>query len=209
MYCELNDAYNTATDLLHSQQNCVYDDIIKDDDSIIEQCKPKNMFTAQGEFKPYSYEDDMQNMNRGGTPIEVLRQKTPIMNLTNSNSIDNKSELEAIHNAETRNIENRQIPSFSINGSKSNRQKSEDKKEIPLSDERIKTIVQNSFHELVNKAKKIKQPRNGKTNIITDTMTKTFASTHFADIRDAMFITFIGILIIFILNIIVRIGRKI
>ena len=206
MCFELNNALNTATDLLHSQQNFLYDDIIKDDDSILEQCKPKNMFTAQGEFKPYSYADDMQNMNRGGTPIDVLRQKTPIMNLTNSNSLDNQSEMEKIHNAEARNIENRQIPQFSINGSKSEHQKSntEDKKDIPLSDEHIKTIVQNSFHELVNKTKKSKT-RNNKTNIINT----AFTNIRFSDIRDAMLITFIGILIIFILNIIVRIGRKI
>lgn len=73
MFSNLDDAYVTATDLLKSQKNCVYDNIL-DDDSILETSKPKSMFSAQGDLQSFSQVDDMYKLSGKGTDIDSLIQ---------------------------------------------------------------------------------------------------------------------------------------
>ena len=176
MYCELDDAYNTASDLLQSQKNCVYDNIIHDDDSIIEQCKPKNIFTAQGDFKPFESLEETYGFNSnvsneltqfGGTTIDNIQTKTP--NTNNANT-ETKSYFE-------------------------------NKNTITQKDEeKIRHIVNESFNDIMKKNK----PPNSHELETRKKIHKIFTP----EIRDGVILTFVGVLILFLLDILVRISKN-
>lgn len=228
MYCSLDDAYNTASDLLQSRQDCVYDNIVKDDTSIMEQCRPTDMFTAQGEFKPYSALGEMNNIcgttikqfeqpdELGGTPIDSLTQK--------QQTIQRKQAPAPLPVNDNNNVPEYTFDKSHKHSSKNSKNKEDLKKTVPESttpprnktlyqlsgevddsssltrneEDQIRYIVNESFQDMLTKNKLQKQVHkpSRKHNWLS------------SDYRDGILITFIGILILFILDILVRISKK-
>lgn len=198
MFCSLDDAYNTASDLLQEKHDCVYDNIMKEDTDIIEQCRPNNMFTTQGEFKQYDGISEFNEIQKshteqneypnelGGTPIDTLIQKkqsdknyAPVQKKKKQNDIDYD-----------------EIPEYSIPNK--NSLKNKEKVTMTADDEdKIRHIVKESFHDIIAK--------NNQTNNKLTNKINTMLSSY---IGDGMIITFIGILILFLLDILVRISKK-
>lgn len=218
MYCSLDDAYNTASDLLQSRQDCVYDNIVKDDTSIMEHCRPTDMFTAQGEFKPYSALGEMNDAC--GTTIKQFEHHdelggTPINSLTPKQQNAQRNYAPALMS------DNNSVPEYAFDKThKKSSERTKTKEESPplqnktyyhLSGEtndksvltrgeedQIRYIVNESFHDILAKNKLQKQVHRQSRK--TDWLSTSY--------RDGLLITFIGVLILFILDILVRISKK-
>jgi hypothetical protein len=229
MYCSLDDAYNTASDLLQSRQDCVYDNIVKDDMSMMEQCRPTDMFTAQGEFKPYSALGEVNNMcgttikqfeqpdELGGTPIDLLqpKQQTTQRNHAPISASDNnvpeyafdkshkhfsekskcKEDPKKAVSEPSKTLHNKTL--FQLSGEKSG-SRDVSSSLTPNEEDQIRYIVNESFQDMLAKNKMQKQihKQSRKSNWLSP------------DYRDGILITFIGVLILFILDILVRISKK-
>lgn len=223
MYCSLDDAYNTASDLLQSRRDCVYDNIVKDDTSIMEQCRPTDMFTAQGEFKPYSSLDDTNIMcgttikqfeqcdEIGGTPIDLLtskRQNTQHNNAPvpiSGSGIPEYSFDKLSHSCD--NSKNKEVSKkpvsepAKVTQNKTLYELSSDS--LPLTrneEDQIRYIVNESFQDMLAKNKLQKQIHKQSSRKQRNWLS--------SDYRDGILITFIGILILFMLDILVRICKK-
>lgn len=77
MYCDINSAFSTPSDLLQTQPECVYDNIIGDSEHKTENHEI-NMFSAQGELNKYDgfCNDGSLCIKRDtttGTPISELQ----------------------------------------------------------------------------------------------------------------------------------------
>lgn len=180
MYCELDNAYNTASDLLTQKSAFVQDDIINDHKELIEQCHPKDVFTAQGDFKPYSTLGDACCY---GFDTNDVSEFSPFGELNKSSDGSSISEI-ARANA---------VPQITKENEK-----------------QIRNIVNESFHDILNKNKlSIDEMPIKKSHIVQQcrdaTTSRINIGTH---IRDGIIITCIGILIIFLLDILIRIGKK-
>jgi hypothetical protein len=68
MYCQLEDAYN-----LTQNASANYDDVVRDDLTIMNNCHPKKVFSAQGELNQYASDTCVS-----GTPIADLQIAKPV-----------------------------------------------------------------------------------------------------------------------------------
>lgn len=205
-YSDLNDAYNTASDLLHSQSNCVYDNIVDDNNGFYENLHHMKMFTTQGDFKSY---DDVNNIygaynGRKDLPFSIDRKNPELQNETEQEKPTEIASLGSIEYSEENNDEQE------INNSKILQHTSECKmktqnlekqiNETNLSKEdehKIKTLVKESFRDMMNKSRNITSKLENYNDIFL------------TEVRDIVLIILIGILVIILLDLLVKIARKI
>jgi len=188
-YSELDDAYNTVSDLLQSQTNCVYDNIVNDDNNIMENYHQMNMFTTQGDFKSFEDVDNIYGSfnTKEDLPFSVEKKQT-LLKQKGDEKPTEISSLDEIKEKKIEKIEKKEL----IEKPK--------EKEINLSkdeEKQIKTIVQESFKNMMN------------INRISPKKIEAQNDVLLSEIRDIVLIVLIGILVIILLDLLVRIARKI
>lgn len=191
MYCDLNYAYNNASDLLQSKNDCVYDEIVKDDKNITEQCRIGDMFTAQGDFA------QMQHIfGSDGTPID-------------NNTVS--------FGTNTKQFQPQETPNASVNEQQPTKRKYvHDPAKTPIrrpdivppykepkATEEFEPHNIPQKHETANVAQTKPPPKYHRTAHI-----EKHNDFRLVDFKNGLIMTLIGVLIIFLLDTIVRIGKK-
>lgn len=238
MYCNLNDAYNDTCDLTQSGNDCVYDNIVNDGVNVKGNYKetygenigtdendernnnvnynvsgsssidanngmetfdsvknasvptkeyiPRNMFTAQGDYQEYS-------------PISKEEE------LIKQQDLEILSEINKSSDAASRRIG---TPIASLKNQVKNKKQCTCKKcKCYKEDTDLEESLKKKNQENNKTIEKIvkEQFKNMWNNKKSSSNTTSFIS---ADIRDGILITFIGIMILFLLDILVRISKK-
>ena len=185
MFSNLDDAYMTATDLLKTQKNCVYDNILEDE-SVFGKTFPKNMFSAQGDMQSYQ---DLENVYK----------------LNNNISVPSGTDISALLTYD-KPKDNMGIPQFKLNPS--------DGKQNVLpnieSSNELKNIIYQSIKDILNspdcnKSNKLekmtgfeknKKMFSGRMNLSSST-------------KEGIFLIIVGILFLLLLDMLIRIGKSI
>lgn len=205
MYCGITDAYNTASDLLKEHSDCVYDNIINDGESILDKCNAHDMFTAQGDFRKYSdigdineiYGTNMRqfehNEELGGTPISEIKCKRQKIN---------NDYAPAVSTNQCSECDKSSVQEYTIDRSHVHtdaKVRDNKKPNVPnnTEDEHIRAIVDESFRNIIDK--RISPPTKNKLSGFGIIL---------SDLRDGIMIMVIGILMLFLLDILLRIGKK-
>lgn len=200
MYCDLSNAYENICDLTHSQTNCVYDNIVNDGVDTTKDNIPRNMFTAQGDYYEYSpihYSEDVINKTNAILDGDADEKGTPIEELIKKQELDEKMCAVCRPNDSPQNNsvrignENKNVASKNY----------EHNLEQETSNVRIKKIVRDAIEEHFTNSK---SPRTDRRPHFSS----QFSSIINSDIIDAMLITFIGVIIIFLLDILIKISKK-
>jgi len=180
MYCDFDDAFVTATDLLKSQKNCVYDNIL-DDDSILEKSRPATMFSTQGEIQSYNQLEELYN-SKQNSDSQYLNKSGTEINFSEDASSDGDG-----------------IPKFTINN-KPNDKLTE--KVVPAQQfydgKNIKELINQSIENIL-------KSNSGQTR----TKRQKSKSTLSSNTKEFIFIIVIGILVLLLLDVLIRIGRNI
>lgn len=172
MYCGLDNAYKTASDLLKSDPNVVYDNIISDDDSFFSNFKKCDIINTQGEFENHSEIPSNQNtIVQSGTPISEILHDKQIKQKTQDDIPNTIKKQEVMNN--NIDVANLQIP---------------------------KNIEENLKNNECSANPQTKQKNVEHFNL--------YEQNYFYEIRDGLIMTLIGIIIIFMIDILVRICHK-
>jgi hypothetical protein len=200
MYCDLNDAYGNICDLTQSQTDCVYDNIVNDGVDIKKDHIPRNMFTAQGdyyEYSPIQYNEDIINQTNAILDNDTCEKGTTIAELRKQQNNINKSCV--------------QCPQEDTPKLVPNNDNKENKNSLKISgkyieqetlEKKMKKIIQDVMKEHFTDSQKPDSKAIKQHNY------SRFHSLINSDIVDAVLITFIGIIILFLLDILVRISKK-
>jgi hypothetical protein len=169
MYCDIDTAYNTPSDLTQSRNDCVYDNIINDKSEEIKKYHPENIFTAQGEYKPY------QELEKTYGTSLVVNQPMNRENGENEGTLITDIRPESLPIVPS-------TPNHILTHADENQ---------------IRNIVNDSFYHAFEKSKKIPQKKIINTKHVIP-----------SEVRDGIILTFIGILLLFLLDLLIRISRK-
>jgi hypothetical protein len=196
MFCNLNDAFCNICDLEQTQQNCVYDNIVNDGVDVKKDHIPKNMFTAQGdyyEYSPMQYSDDVINQTNSILDGEEYDKCANVDNI-NKNGKDECNNKKCVNktNCDTVKLNGSDLESINKQILKLSKKQSSDLNVKQI----IKDAIKEHFEDEIKKNKKI------------STKTKFIHNIFNSDIISVFLITFIGLIIILLLDILVRISRK-
>lgn len=179
MYCDVNEAY----DMKLIQNDCVYDEAV-------EMFHPKNMFSAQGELQ--DYEDMLKEYPNGmsGTPIEMIRKQTQPLELPIDNLEQQVPEQPACPLQEPTRV----CTSPVINKVEKKEPMEEKKKEPFIGNIRNK-VSQIAFDSI-------------ERNTTNKNKDETYLDFLTVGLKETAFLTLIGLIIIFLLDILIRLGKK-
>jgi len=197
MYCELNNAYDT--DLF--QSSCAK--FTSDDGS--DNYHPKNIFTTQGDFKDFSETSCDYPSGFSGTPIDMIRSESQPEKRHDGSIIENidvnckkSSPPIAMETNTTDLAEIKPIPKIDVKQNTKKTIQMEQDDEIKEKDD-IDTEEELEEEVVVKPKTKLHRKISKHSNEM---------NSFFIGLRETMFILLIGIIIIFLMDILIRIGKK-